>query len=90
VRSDATHEAAGRWNLAHLFVFAAVLTAGFMLLTANELGPFGPLVIAEALDLAAFAVTFEALLLAGQTWSFIRAVMRMRAAESSAAQGTAR
>ena len=45
--------------VAHVFVVAALLTAAFMLTTAAELGPMGPLVIAEALYLAAFALVVE-------------------------------
>ena len=45
--------------IAHVFVVAAVSTAAFMMKTAAELGPMGPLVIAEALYLAAFAVLIE-------------------------------
>jgi hypothetical protein len=56
-----------------------------MLMTASELGPFGPLVIAEAFYVAAFAVTFEVLLLAIQGWSFIRSVIRKRAVQTASA-----
>jgi hypothetical protein len=42
-----------------VFVVAALSTAAFMMMTAVELGPMGPLVIAEALYLAAFAVVIE-------------------------------
>ena len=45
--------------VAHVFVVAALLTSGFMLSTATELGPMGPLVIAEALYVAAFAFIVE-------------------------------
>lgn len=45
--------------VAHVFVVAALSTAAFMMMTAVELGPMGPLVIAEALYLAAFAVLIE-------------------------------
>ena len=45
--------------VAHTLVVAALSTAAFMLLTAVELGPMGPLVIAEALYLAAFALVIE-------------------------------
>ena len=45
--------------VAHVFVVAALSTAAFMMMTAVELGPLGPLVIAEALYLAAFAVLIE-------------------------------
>lgn len=45
--------------VAQTFVVAALLTAAFMLLTATELGPMGPLVIALALYLGAFAFLIE-------------------------------
>ena len=45
--------------VAHVLVIAALLTSAFMLTTATELGPMGPLVIAEALYLAAFAFIVE-------------------------------
>ena len=53
-----TRTASSLW-LVHVFVVAAWFTAGFMLTTAAELGPMGPLVIAEALYLAAFALVVE-------------------------------
>lgn len=45
--------------VAHVFVVAALSTAAFMLVTAVELGPMGPLVIAEGLYLAAFSLVIE-------------------------------
>ncbi len=44
---------------AHVLVAAALATAAFMLATAADLGALGPLVIAEAFYLAAFAVLVE-------------------------------
>lgn len=45
--------------VAHVFVAAALATAGFMLMTAPELGPMAPLVIAQALYVGAFALAVE-------------------------------
>ena len=45
--------------LVHVFSASALTTAGLMLATAGDLGPIGPLVIAQALYLAAFALTAE-------------------------------
>ena len=45
--------------VAHVVVVAALSTAVFMMTTAVDLGPMGPLVIAEGLYLAAFALAIE-------------------------------
>lgn len=46
-------------HVAHVFVVAALSTAAFMMMTAVELGPMAPLVIAEGLYLATFALAIE-------------------------------
>ena len=46
-------------QVAHVFVVAALATAAFMLSTAAELGPMGPLIIAEGFYLGAFAGLVE-------------------------------
>ena len=64
----------------HVLVVAALLTAAFMLTTAAELGPMGPLVIAEALYLAAFALVVELGLAARAGFTAaLRAIQRRRA-----------
>lgn len=71
--------------VAHVFVVATLLTAAFMLTTAAELGPMGPLVIAEALYLAAFALVVELGLAARAGFTAaLRAIQRRR--ESTFAQ----
>lgn len=66
--------------VAHVFVIAALLTSAFMLTTATELGPMGPLVIAEALYLAAFAFLIEVGLAARVGFTAaLRAIERRRA-----------
>jgi hypothetical protein len=66
--------------VAHVFVIAALLTSAFMLTTATELGPMGPLVIAEALYFAAFAVVVELGLAARAAFTVaLRAIERRRA-----------
>lgn len=78
---------AGR-GLVHVFVAAAVATSIFMLCTANELGPFGPLVIAEAFYLLGFAAAAEAAILAASARHFVRdSVAHRRAARSPATEG---
>ena len=66
-----------------MFALAAVATSSFMLLTANELGPFGPLVIAEAFYLLGFAATLEAAVLAVSAWRFVRNALERRRAAAS-------
>ena len=50
---------AGAIYVAHVFVVAALATAAFMMMTAVELGPMGPLVSAEGIYLGAFAFLIE-------------------------------
>jgi hypothetical protein len=65
--------------VAHVFVVASLLTAAFMLSTATELGPMGPLVIAEAFYLAGFALVVELGLAARAAFSVaLRAIERRR------------
>ena len=45
--------------VAQMFCVAALATAGFMLVTAPQLGPMAPLVIALGLYLGFFAVVIE-------------------------------
>ena len=88
--SAAANQPASTGAVAHVFVAASVATAAFMLMTANELGPFGPLVIALAIYLASFALIFELLLLAVRAWSFMRSALRLRAGKPLTAEGAAR
>lgn len=70
--------------MAHVFVIAALLTSAFMLTTATELGPMGPLVIAEAFYLAAFAFVVELGLGARAAFTAaLRAIERRRASTFS-------
>ena len=79
--SDKTHASAV--YVAHTFVVAALSTAAFMMMTAVELGPMGPLVIAEALYLAAFALVIELGLAARAALSAAKRVVSRRAASQA-------
>jgi hypothetical protein len=70
--------------LAQVLVVAALLTAAFMLMTASELGPMGPLVIAEAFYLAAFASVVQIGLLARSAYKFALSLIEARRADSLA------
>ncbi len=77
--STQLNQGATRVFLAHLFVVASLMTSGFMLSTATELGPMAPLVIAEGFYLAGFALVIEVGLAAralGET--ALRALARRR------------
>jgi len=64
-----------------VIVIAALLTSAFMLTTATELGPMGPLVIAQAFYLATFAFVVELGLGARAAFTAaLRAIERRRTA----------
>ena len=66
--------------IAHAFAAGALATSALMVATAGELGPMGPLVIAQAFYLATFALTVEGALLARVVVAAARrAVQRRRA-----------
>jgi hypothetical protein len=67
--------------LAQVIVVAALLTSAFMLMTAAELGPMGPLVIAEGFYLAGFALMVELGMLAGSACKLAVAAIETRRAD---------